>query len=194
MADLTFPITDKMIMTCREYGRLKNKHLKTKGMKVGDSDEYLKKLTSNAFRMLKDEVSDKYLKTNKTGGKSIDYTQWRWIMDIAQNRNKYWKLGERHGKLVGYSTRMEQQHTAQGKSGSPEIDTYEGALEKMGKNPVFDFTGIAEELSDFDHLDFETVDFDWECEKQIDQEMEKSIEAQYHANRRREKLNELNSN
>ena len=53
MANLTFPITDKMIMTCREYSRLKTKHLNTKGMKVGDSDNYIKNLTSNAFKMLK---------------------------------------------------------------------------------------------------------------------------------------------
>lgn len=164
-------------------------------MKVGDSDNYIKNLTSNAFKMLKEEIPAKYLTTNKTGGKSIDYTQWRWVMDIAQNRNKYWKLGQRHGKIVGYSTRMEQFHTAQGKSGSPEIDTYEGAHEKLnGRAPVFDYSGIADQLSDFDHLDMENVDFDWDCEKRIDEENQKSIEAQYHANRRREKIDELNSN
>ena len=120
MAKLDFNINDEMINTIRVYQQLKDKHIKKHNVKSAKEDEYINRLTTNAFSMLSDQIPNEYL----SKGGSINYTQWRWIWDLAMNRNKRVFTRERHNKTQMVYHKMETpKRLLHGREGYTSIPT-----------------------------------------------------------------------
>ena len=107
---------------------------------------------------------------------------------MLSERNKYWKLGQRHGKIVGYSATHGTIPYCKGKSGSPEIIP-EAHTKSKWRRP-FDYSGIADQLSDFNTFRYGECWF-WLGLRRMNEGKPEINRAQYHANRRRKRLMNL---
>ena len=171
MARIDFNVNDSMINTVRVYQKLKDKRLKEHNVKSAKNDEYIKTITTNAFKMLAAELPEQYLKNG-----SIDYTQWRWIWDIAMNRNKRIFTRERHGKTQLVYHKMETPHTVQGKDSSPEIDHHAEIHKSI---PVYENDKIQKGLEqETKHSSLEG--FNWEKELELEERVKESIKLANH--------------
>ena len=171
MAKLDFNINDEMVNTIRVYQDLKDKYVKNNNVKSAKDDEYINRLTTNAFRMLAAEIPNEYL--SKSG--SINYTQWRWIWDLAMNRNKRVFTRERHNKTQMVYHKMETPKTIQGKDSSPEIDHYAEIHKSI---PVYENETIKKGLEEKNDLDL--ANFDWQHHQEIEEKVKSSLKLANH--------------
>ena len=171
MAKLDFNINDEMINTVRVYQQLKDKRVKEQNVKSAKEDDYIKRITANAFKMLAAEIPDEYL--NKSG--SINYTQWRWIWDLAMNRNKRVFTRERHNKTQLVYHKMETPQTIQGKDSSPEIDHYAEIHKTI---PVYENSKIQKSLEQ--DTDYSVEEFNWDHQFDIEERVKASKDLADH--------------
>ena len=171
MAKLDFNINDEMINTIRVYQQLKDKHIKKHNVKSAKEDEYINRLTTNAFSMLSDQIPNEYL----SKGGSINYTQWRWIWDLAMNRNKRVFTRERHNKTQMVYHKMETPKTIQGKDSSPEIDHYAEIHKSI---PVYENETIKKGLEEKTELNI--GHFDWKHHQDIEDKVKSSLDLANH--------------
>jgi hypothetical protein len=171
MAKLDFNINDEMVNTIRVYQQLKDKRVKEHNIKSARNDEYINRLTTNAFKMLSAEIPKESL--NKGG--SIDYTQWRWIWDYAMNRNKRVLTRERHNKTQLVYHKMETPKTIQGKDSSPEIDHHAVTNKSL---PIYEVTTMEKSLERATEKRVEG--FDWEHHLGIEEKVKASLELYNH--------------